>query len=91
MIIIGDHQPAGGIAGPNATWDVPVHIITSNTLIADRLRKYGFVDGVDPQHSALGHISDLNQILLSVFDSGSTRATGPGEDRSQRIVRKVSP
>jgi len=86
MILIGDHQPAGGITGPNANWDVPVHIITSNTLIAGRLRRYGFVDGVDPEQTALGHISDLNQILLSVFDSGATRATGPGEDWPQRMA-----
>jgi len=72
LILLGDHQPAGGITGPNATWDVPVHIITSNETIAERLRLYGFVDGVNPQRESLGHISELSQLLLSVFDSDGT-------------------
>ena len=72
MIILGDHQPAGGITGPNATWNVPVHIITSNETIAERLRLHGFEDGVNPQQVSLGHMSDLPLILLSVFDSNGT-------------------
>jgi hypothetical protein len=91
MIVIGDHQPAGGITGPNATWDVPVHIITSNKLIADRLRRYGFIDGIDPEQAVLGHISDLNQILLSVFDSGATRSTVPDDDLFQQIAQGIHP
>ena len=73
LIAIGDHQPGGGVTGPNASWNVPVHIVTSNRTIAERLRRYGFSDGVDPPRAAIGHISVLNQILLTVFDSGQTR------------------
>jgi hypothetical protein len=73
LIAIGDHQPGGGVTGPNASWNVPVHVVTSNPTLTERLRRYGFVDGVDPSRDAIGHISDLNQILLNVFDSGMTR------------------
>ena len=76
LILLGDHQPAGGITGPNATWDVPVHIITSNETIAERLRLHGFIDGVNPRRESLGHISELTQTLLSVFDSGGTQVAG---------------
>jgi hypothetical protein len=69
LIIVGDHQPAGGITGPDPSWNVPVHIVTRNPTIAERLRLSGFEDGVDPDPEAIGHISDLNQIVLSVFDS----------------------
>ena len=72
LILLGDHQPAGGITGPAATWNVPVHIITSNETIAERLRLHGFHDGVNPPRDSLGHISELSQLLLSVFDSGQT-------------------
>jgi hypothetical protein len=75
-ILIGDHQPAGGVTGPGASWNVPVHIVTSNATIAERLRRRGFVDGVDPPREALGHIADLNPMLLSVFDSGETQVAG---------------
>lgn len=76
LILLGDHQPAGGITGPDATWNVPVHIITSNDVIADRLRARGFEDGMNPKQVSLGHISELPQILLSVFDSGERGVIG---------------
>jgi hypothetical protein len=76
LILLGDHQPAGGITRANATWNVPVHIITSNETIAERLRLHGFIDGVHPRQESLGHISELTRILLSVFDSGGTEVAG---------------
>lgn len=69
MILVGDHQPAGGLTAPDASWDVPVHIITANPILAERLRQRGFTDGVEPRREPLGHMSDLNPILLAVFDS----------------------
>ncbi len=80
LILLGDHQPAGGITGPNATWNVPVHIITSNDTITERLRLNGFSDGVNPPQQALGHISELPLILLSVFDSGGNKVAGTASD-----------
>ena len=93
LILLGDHQPAGGITGPNATWNVPVHIITSDETIAERLRRHGFSDGVNPRQESLGHISELSLILLSVFDSGEREVTGAPSvvDSSQRqAVRRAS-
>lgn len=90
MILIGDHQPAGGLTGPNATWDVPVHIVTDNPLIAERLRLYGFIDGVAPPLASLGHIADLNQILLNVFDSGLTRSVAPDGDGRQQVAEQAT-
>jgi hypothetical protein len=81
LILLGDHQPAGGITGPDATWNVPVHIITSNKTIADRLRIHGFQDGVNPRRESLGHISELSLLLLSVFDSGQTRVADAASRR----------
>jgi len=93
LILLGDHQPAGGITGPNATWNVPVHIITSNQTIAERLRLHGFSNGVNPRRESLGHISELPQLLLSVFDSGGTQVADAASavDRSQRqAVKRAS-
>jgi hypothetical protein len=93
LILLGDHQPAGGITGPNATWNVPVHIITSNETIAERLRLHGFSDGVDPRQESLGHISELSLLLLSVFDSGGTEVAGTAScvDSSHRqAVRRTA-
>jgi len=93
LILLGDHQPAGGITGPNATWNVPVHIITSNETIAERLRLHGFSDGVNPRQESLGHVSELSLVLLSVFDSGGTEVAGTasGVNSTQRqAARRAS-
>jgi len=86
LILLGDHQPAGGITGPNATWNVPVHIITSNETIAERLRLNGFSDGVNPRQESLGHISELPLILLFAFDSGGEKALTADASRVQFAI-----
>ena len=76
LILIGDHQPASSVTGPNATWDVPVHIVSSNEILLDRLRAAGFTEGVNPRRQSLGTINALNQILLNAFNSASTKLAG---------------
>jgi len=78
LVLLGDHQPASSVSGPGASWDVPVHIVTENRVIADRLRRLGLQDGVEPERRPLGHISALGPMLLSVFDSGEDPVAGPG-------------
>jgi len=73
LILIGDHQPASSVTGPNASWDIPVHIVTSNEVLLDRLRAAGFTDGVNPRRQSLGPINVLNQILLNASNSASTK------------------
>ncbi len=93
LILLGDHQPAGGITGPNATWNVPVHVITSNETIAERLRQHGFIDGVNPLQKSLGHISDLGLLLLSVFDSGGEGVEDPApvvESSQRQAVKRAA-
>lgn len=71
MVLLGDHQPASSVSGPDANWDVPVHVITANDTIAERLRQQGFTDVVNARRPAFGHISDLSRVLLAAFDSGA--------------------
>lgn len=78
LVLLGDHQPASRVSGPGSNWDVPVHIVTANPMIADRLRRLGLQDGVEPKRRPLGHISALGPMLLSVFDSGEDPVAGPG-------------
>jgi len=85
LIMLGDHQPAGGIVGKNGTWDVPVHIVTQNNLIAKRLRDIGFQDGMVGPLPHIGHISELPLKLLSVFDS-----KGPNAKMKTTVVEKYT-
>lgn len=68
LIVVGDHQPPGGVAGRDAPWDVPVHVITSDTALARRFQAIGFTPGLLPKGPALGAMHDLTRWLLLTFD-----------------------
>lgn len=87
MILLGDHQPAASVSGPDAPWDVPVHLISANRALIERFIARGFRPGLEPQRPVLGSMDGLTRILLDGFDGGSTAglqevAVKPGtEDR----------
>ena len=83
LVLLGDHQPAASVTGPDARWDVPVHVITSRGDIIAALLDAGFVSGVElaPHQRAVGSMRDLTGLLLRAFDAaGATPAYGSGRD-----------
>lgn len=71
LIIVGDHQPPGGLAGREASWDVPVHVIASDPALLRRFEGLGFTAGLQPRGPALGEIHELTRALLLAFDGRS--------------------
>jgi hypothetical protein len=67
MILIGDHQPPAAVSGEHASWNVPVHVITSRGAILDRLEQAGFRPGLGSSGTALTHMHALLPILLRGF------------------------
>jgi hypothetical protein len=67
VIVIGDHQPIGTVSGPGANWEVPVHVITRNETVLERLRARGFKAGVLPAGPALGPMRALTPLLVEAF------------------------
>lgn len=67
MILIGDHQPPAAVSGEGAPWDVPVHVITSDSVLIDQLVKKGFRNGLSPMRPTLSKTHELLPILLSAF------------------------
>jgi hypothetical protein len=70
MVLLGDHQPAAAVSGEGATWDVPVHVIASESTrkaVLDRLRDRGLRDGLTPLSPSIGGIHQLLPILLEAF------------------------
>jgi hypothetical protein len=68
LIIVGDHQPPGGLAGRDASWDVPVHVIASDPALIHRFEGLGFTAGLQPTGPALGEMHELTRALLLAFD-----------------------
>ena len=69
MIVVGDHQPAASVSGRNASWDVPVHLITSDAGLARRFEALGFTPGLVPRRPTLGAMSELTRVLLQAFNA----------------------
>ena len=74
MVIVGDHQPPAMVSGEGATWDVPVHVITSRAQILDRLLQRGFREGLRPPGPSAIKIHALLPVLLDAFSDQSTLA-----------------
>ena len=71
VVIVGDHQPPALVSGQGASWEVPVHVISDDPALLQRLLGSRFVSGLTPPKEALGSMSALTSVLLEVFD-------GPG-------------
>ena len=67
IVLIGDHQPPALVSGVGASWDVPVHVITSRTAILEQLVAQGFKSGLRPSRPTLGPMHDLTSTLLRAF------------------------
>jgi hypothetical protein len=68
LVLIGDHQPARSVSGSGASWDVPVHVISSDPALLARFTARGFRPGLEPRLPALGGMHELTPILLEAFD-----------------------
>jgi hypothetical protein len=75
VILLGDHQPASSVSGEGASWDVPVHVISSNPAILAALRARGFAAGLTPSGAALGDMHQLAQWLLAAFNDPTAAVT----------------
>ena len=67
VVLVGDHQPPAAVAGPDASWSVPVHVITRDSAIVQALRERGFGDGFAPNRPSLGPMAALVPMLLDAF------------------------
>ncbi len=95
-LVVGDHQPIASVTGPNASWDVPVHIISRDAALLQRFEAAGFTAGLEPSTNSLGPLHALTPLLLSAFDGCGAQAAclsaglavEPGEDvAGGRVVR----
>jgi len=77
MVVIGDHQPPALVTGNGASWDVPVHVISDDAALLQRLQARGFVAGLQPPAAPLGAMHALTTLLLQVFDE---TAAGPASE-----------
>jgi hypothetical protein len=66
-VLLGDHQPTANVSGEGASWDVPVHIISSDPQLLARFTAQGFAPGLEPPRAPLGGMHELTAMLLQAF------------------------
>ncbi|MFP5371174.1 MAG: sulfatase-like hydrolase/transferase, partial [Actinomycetes bacterium] len=52
LVVVGDHQPASIVSGPDATHDVTVTILAADPAVLDRISSWGWDDGMLPSPDA---------------------------------------
>ncbi|MTK02214.1 sulfatase [Micromonospora sp. CP22] len=52
LVIVGDHQPAPVVTGENPSHDVPIHIVTKDSAVLQRIGDWGWQDGLTPDAKA---------------------------------------
>jgi hypothetical protein len=52
LVVLGDHQPAPVITGPDAGHDVPISIVTRDRDVLARISGWGWQDGLKPAPQA---------------------------------------
>ena len=52
IILVGDHQPKRPVREPNATKQVPIHLISRQRNFATVFRDFGFIEGLVPPASS---------------------------------------
>lgn len=68
FVILGDHQPARIITGPNASRAVPVHIVSADAALIGSFEGKGFSPGMKPSIDATEMpMNTVRQILIDAF------------------------
>ena len=87
LIVVGDHQPPGGVAGEQPSWEVPVHVIARRGELLQALAAGGFAAGLAPQRPALGGMHELTSVLVRAFGSDPD----PGVDVARAAAGRQPP
>ncbi|MBO3761784.1 sulfatase-like hydrolase/transferase [Ciceribacter sp. L1K22] len=70
FIVLGDHQPASLVTGPDASRAVPVHVISRDADLVKRFLPEGFSPGMIPQaHATEGSMDRLRERLIRNFSA----------------------
>ena len=82
LVLLGDHQPPANVSGPEARWDVPVHVVASDDRVIEALLSAGFAEGLTPAPGKLAAMHALPLMLLDAFSSpGAGAALSYGAPR----------
>jgi hypothetical protein len=81
LVLLGDHQPASIVTGPDASHDVPITIIAADPAVLQQTSSWGWDDGMLPGPDApVWPMDAFRNRLLSAFGpspGGASAVAGP--------------
>jgi hypothetical protein len=76
LVLLGDHQPASIVSGPDATGDVPITILARDPAVMDQISSWVWEDGLSPSPDApVWRMDAFRDRFLTAF--GSSPVTNP--------------
>ena len=72
LIVLGDHQPARIVSGPEADSDVPITIIAKDDAVFASIAPWGWEEGLHPSAVApVWRMDEFRDRFLAAFGSGA--------------------
>jgi len=72
LVMLGDHQPAPLVTGPDASREVPITILAKDPAVLDRVAGWGWTDGLKPAPDApVWPMSSFRDRFLVAFGSAA--------------------
>lgn len=70
FVILGDHQPAALVTGPNASRAVPIHVVSADRELVARFEGEGFLSGMIPgAQTREWPMNEMRQVLIDLFSA----------------------
>ena len=74
VIMVGDHQPAPVVTGPDAGRDVPITVLAQDPGVVERIRDWGWTPGLLPAADApVWRMDAVRDRILTDFAQGLPR------------------
>jgi hypothetical protein len=79
LVLLGDHQPATMVTGPDASHDVPITVLARDPAVLDQISAWGWHDGMLPGPDApVWRMDAFRNRFLSAFGSSPSTVAAPG-------------
>jgi hypothetical protein len=79
LVLLGDHQPASVVTGPDASHDVPISIIAADPAVLEQTSSWGWDDGLLPGPDApVWPMDAFRDRMLGTFGPSPSPGPAPG-------------
>jgi hypothetical protein len=79
LVLLGDHQPASFVTGPDASHDVPISIIAADPAVLEQTSSWGWDDGLLPGPDApVWPMDAFRDRVLGAFGPSPSPGPSPG-------------